>query len=73
MLKGFPEMAAQKPKIANPTIDDGRNLSWYVDKLMQLVIFIGGFSAIVFVVSIFVFITKEGWGFLVDHFDAMLE
>lgn len=48
---------------------DGRDLDWYIDKLVQVLVFIGGASAIVFIISIFVFITKEGFGFLVNEFN----
>jgi len=48
---------------------DRRNSDWYIDKLVQLLVFIGGISAIIFVVGIFVFVTKEGMGFLLDRFD----
>jgi phosphate transport system permease protein len=47
-----------------------RDRDWYVDKLVELVVFLGGISAIVFIIGIFVFITKEGLGFLVADFDA---
>jgi len=48
---------------------DRRNLDWYIDKLVQALVFIGGISAILFVVLIFVFITVEGFGFLLEGFD----
>ena len=48
---------------------DRRNSAWYIDKLVQVLVFIGGISAIIFVVGIFVFVTKEGMGFLLDRFD----
>ena len=48
---------------------DRRNLDWYIDKLVQIIVFIGGISAIVFIIGIFVFVTKEGLGFLVGEFD----
>jgi phosphate transport system permease protein len=41
---------------------------WYVDKVVQLLVFIGGISAIVFIIGIFVFISREGFGFLVGDF-----
>ena len=44
------------------------NTDWYIDKLVQVLVFIGGISAIVFIIGIFVFITKEGFGFLVGDF-----
>ena len=56
---------------AQPATDeiDRRNLDWYIDRLVQVVVFIGGISAIVFIIGIFVFVTAEGFGFLVDEFD----
>jgi phosphate transport system permease protein len=50
---------------------DRRNTDWYIDKLVQVLVFIGGISAIIFVVGIFAFITKEGFGFILDRFDFM--
>jgi phosphate transport system permease protein len=47
---------------------DRRNLDWYIDKLVQFLVFISGVSAIIFVVGIFVFITVEGLGFLFEGF-----
>jgi len=49
---------------------DRRNLDWYLDKLVQVLVFIGGISAIVFIVGIFVFITKEGLGFIINTMDV---
>jgi len=48
---------------------DRRNADWYFDKLVQILVFIGGISAIIFVVGIFAFVTKEGFGFILDRFD----
>ena len=41
---------------------------WYVDKLVQVLVFIGGISAIIFIIGIFVFISREGLGFLFEGF-----
>lgn len=43
---------------------DRRNADWYIDKAIQVLVFICGISAIVFIVGIFVFITKEGYAFI---------
>lgn len=43
---------------------DRRNLDWYVDKAVQALVFICGISAIIFIIGIFIFITKEGYGFI---------
>ncbi|MCG6861365.1 MAG: phosphate ABC transporter permease subunit PstC [Chromatiaceae bacterium] len=48
---------------------DRRNANWYIDKLVQTLVFIGGISAIVFVLGIFVFVTKEGIGFVFETMD----
>ena len=48
---------------------DRRDLAWFVDKAVQVVVFVGGVSAIVIIIGIFVFITKEGIGFLTGAFD----
>ncbi len=48
---------------------DRRNADWYIDKVVQALVFIGGISAIVFIIGIFIFITKEGFGFVLDRFD----
>ena len=48
---------------------DRRNLDWYIDKAVQVIVFIGGISAIIFTIGIFAFVTKEGFGFLMGAFD----
>lgn len=48
---------------------DRRTTDWYIDKAMQLVVFIGGISAIIFIIGIFVFITMEGMDFVVSRLD----
>lgn len=48
---------------------DRLNRDWYIDKAVQVLVFIGGISAIIFIVGIFVFITREGYGFLVGGFN----
>ena len=50
---------------------DHRNLDWFIDKLVQILVFIGGISAIIFIIGIFVFITKEGAGFLFGDLDIV--
>lgn len=49
---------------------DRRDLAWYSDKLIRILVFVGGMSAIVFIVGIFVFITREGFGFITDTMDV---
>ena len=50
---------------------DRRTMDWYIDKTMQLLVFIGGISAIIFIIGIFVFITIEGMDFVLGRFDAV--
>jgi phosphate transport system permease protein len=47
---------------------DRLNRDWFIDKAVQVLVFLGGISAIVFIIGIFVFISKEGIGFLVGDF-----
>lgn len=59
----------QSPTTVSAASDfDQLNRDWYIDKLVQALVFIGGISAIIFVIGIFVFITTEGLGFLVGDF-----
>ena len=50
--------------------DDTRDRAWYVDRAVSVLVFVGGISAIVFIVGIFVFITREGIGFITSHFEV---
>jgi phosphate transport system permease protein len=50
---------------------DRRDLAWYTDRFMQVLMFVGGVSAIVCILGIFVFITREGVGFLFGAFDPV--
>ena len=58
---------ADPPAVVRPP--DRRDGAWYVDKAVQVLVFIGGISAIVFILGIFVFIGVEGWGFITDRFE----
>jgi phosphate transport system permease protein len=49
---------------------DRRTRDWYLDKLVQLLVLVGGSSAIIFIIGIIIFIGKEGIGFLLHNFDA---
>lgn len=46
---------------------DRRDRHWYVDQLARWLVFLGGISAIVFIIGIFAFITVEGFGFVTQH------
>ncbi|MBL4689360.1 MAG: phosphate ABC transporter permease subunit PstC [Nannocystaceae bacterium] len=48
---------------------DARGVAWYLDKAMAYLVFGAGVSAILLIVGIFVFITKEGVGFVWDTVD----
>ena len=61
-------MNNQSPVTVKSTSLDRLNRDWYIDKIVQTLVFIGGISAIIFIIGIFVFITKEGMGFLVGDF-----
>ena len=50
---------------------DRRDLAWFIDKAVAVLVFLGGMSAIVFIIGIFVFITKEAAGFLVGQMDPV--
>ena len=50
---------------------DRRDFSWYADRTARLLILGGGLSAIVFVVGIFIFVTREGLGFIFASFDPV--
>lgn len=43
---------------------DSLNLAWYIDRAVQVIVFVAGISAIIFIIGIFIFITKEGVGFI---------
>jgi len=48
---------------------DRRDLDWYIDKAVAALVFLGGISAIVFIIGIFVFITREGLPFITERLD----
>lgn len=49
---------------------DRRDTDWYVDKLVQGLVFIGGISGILCVLGIFLFIGREGYGFIAERLDV---
>ena len=49
---------------------DQRNADWFVDKAVQVAVFVGGISAIVFIFGIFVFIAREGLDFVFGTMDV---
>jgi phosphate transport system permease protein len=46
-----------------------RDWSWHQDRAVAATVFVGGISAIVFILGIFVFITREGMGFMLGTLD----
>ena len=66
-------MAAVEEKIegalSNRGAFDRRNTDWYIDKMVEALVFLGGISAIVFIIGIFVFIGKEGLTFVFETLD----
>lgn len=60
-------------KTRNRADGDRLTLDWYIDKGVQYLVFIGGVSAIIFILGIFVFITKEGFGFMVKSQNELTE
>ena len=58
----------QTPAVAAASDFDRLNRDWYIDKAVQILVFLGGISAIIFIIGIFVFISKEGLGFLLGDF-----
>jgi phosphate transport system permease protein len=68
-VKEHPEMSAVEPVSQTTAADfDRRNFDWYMDKLVQVLVFFAGISAIIFVLGIFTFVTVEGFGFLLEDF-----
>jgi phosphate transport system permease protein len=49
---------------------DRRQLDWYVDRAVQVLVFVGGISGILLIIAIFVFITREGLPFLLGSWNA---
>lgn len=67
-----PSASLRSPDLGGRRFDnhdaDRRDLAWYVDKFVQVVVFIGGISGILCILGIFIFISKEGFGFLAETF-----
>ena len=69
-------LVERKTALAVPTgeaIDlDRRGREWYVDKVVSALVFLGGTSAIVLIIGIFVFITREDYSKLNDDEAALV-
>lgn len=46
-----------------------RDRAWWVDRFVAGVVFVGGISAILLIIGIFVFVTSRGFGFIVGRLD----
>ena len=63
-------MPAESTSAASHMTDlDYRGRSWYVDRAVAALVFVGGISAVVFILGIFVFIAGGGLGFLFGGFE----
>ena len=54
-----------------PKRSDSLDRHWWIDKIVQSLVFLGGISAIVFILGIFVFISKEGLAFITTKLDLV--
>ena len=48
---------------------DRFDLAWFFDKAVYIIVFVGGVSAIIFILSVFTFITRQGIDFIINHMD----
>ncbi len=62
-------MQAGPKSASDPLSSDRRDAAWYVDKAVQVLVFVGGISAIILIIGIFAFILIQGVGFLASAFD----
>ncbi len=69
-MKELTKVAEQalQPKTAESDFDH-RDLDWFIDKAIQILVFMSGISAIIFIIGIFVFITREGMDFALGSLD----
>lgn len=51
--------------------DDRRDLAWWIDWVVTQIVFVGGVSAILLIIGIFVFITREGMEFIGYDLDVV--
>ena len=62
-------MAEQGGGAPQRGLEDRIDLAWVMDRITQGVVFVGGVSAILFVIAIFVFIAQQGLGFAIFDLD----
>jgi phosphate transport system permease protein len=66
-----PSPAALIPTSETSTAADDRyDLPWLVDRLVAVLVFVGGISAIIFILSVFTFITRQGIDFMTETMDV---
>ena len=63
---------AARPGPTRPRAEDldRLDLAWFTDKAVYLVVFVGGVSAVLFILSVFTFITRQGIDFIQHTMDA---
>ncbi len=49
---------------------DALDWAWLTDKAVGVLVFVGGISAIIFILSVFTFITRQGIGFITDTMEV---
>jgi phosphate transport system permease protein len=64
-------MAAESPPPVDADALDRRDGNWYVDRLVTVLVFAAGISAVLFIACIFIFVLREGLGFIVTRFDPV--
>jgi phosphate transport system permease protein len=52
------------------SVGDVRDAAWIIDKVVQILVFVGGISAIILIVGIFAFIMREGVSFIGQSMDV---
>lgn len=67
MRKGY----RQEARELSSYIKHYRPFQVYRDKVVEAIIRIGGYSAIIFTLGIFIFVLKEAWPFMRDRFDVV--
>ena len=72
MEKTAPETGPGPGKYGNRgAAQDRFDLAWFFDKAVYFLVFVGGVSAIIFILSVFTFITRQGIDFISNHMDIV--
>jgi len=70
--KTAPETGPGPGKYGNRgAAQDRFDLAWFFDKAVYFLVFVGGVSAIIFILSVFTFITRQGIDFISNHMDIV--